>query len=176
MSYHFHSSLYRITKAVRIQPCHFWVSKKRLSYFLATFPENHWFWPVWMYYERGGCALIASLCLRGLGHAIALGYVTMASFLCTQYDVSFSHLRSAVGVSFDMKKACRRRTVPLFKKLWDIIFFLGTITFWAVSRDNLRGQKSLGPLKMSLETAQKFIVPQKKNYVPQFLKQRDINS
>jgi hypothetical protein len=29
---------------------------------------------------------------------------------------------------------------------------------------------------MSLETAQKIIVPQKKNYVPHFLKQRDINS
>jgi hypothetical protein len=29
---------------------------------------------------------------------------------------------------------------------------------------------------MSLEMAQKVIVPQKKNYVPQFLKQRDINS
>ncbi len=42
--------------------------------------------------------------------------------------------------------------------------------------DNLRGQKSLGPLKMSLEMAHKIIVPQKKNYVPQFLKQRDINS
>jgi hypothetical protein len=37
-------------------------------------------------------------------------------------------------------------------------------------------QKSLGPLKMSLEMAHKVIVPQKKNYVPQFLKQRDINS
>jgi hypothetical protein len=37
-------------------------------------------------------------------------------------------------------------------------------------------KKSLGPLKMSLEMAQKVIVPQKKNYVPQFLKQRDINS
>jgi hypothetical protein len=44
------------------------------------------------------------------------------------------------------------------------------------ARDNLRGQKSLGLLKMSLEMAQKVIVPQKKNYVPQFLKQRDINS
>jgi hypothetical protein len=33
--------LYRITKAVRIQPCHFWVSKKRLSYFLAAFPKNY---------------------------------------------------------------------------------------------------------------------------------------
>jgi hypothetical protein len=29
---------------------------------------------------------------------------------------------------------------------------------------------------MSLEIAQKVIVPQKNNYVPQFLKQRDINS
>jgi hypothetical protein len=57
--------------------------------------------------------------------------------------------------------------VPLFKKIWDIIFFWG---------DNLRGQKSLGPLKMSLEMAQKVIVQQKKNYVPHFLKQRDINS
>ncbi len=44
------------------------------------------------------------------------------------------------------------------------------------ARDNLRGQKSLGPLKMSLEMAHKVIVQQKKNYVPQFLKQRDINS
>ncbi len=30
------------------------------------------------------------------------------------------------------------------------------------SRDNLRGQKSLGPLKMSLEMAHKVIVPPKK--------------
>jgi hypothetical protein len=43
-------------------------------------------------------------------------------------------------------------------------------------RDNLKGQKSLGPLKMSLEMAHKVIVPPKKNYIPQFLKQRDINS
>jgi hypothetical protein len=51
------------------------------------------------------------------------------------------------------------------------------ICSWSVcARDNLRGQKSLGPLKMSHEMAHKVIVPQKKNYVPQFLKQRDINS
>ncbi len=78
---------------------------------------------------------------------------------------------------------------PLFKKLRDIIFFLGYNNFlshfsghfegastFLRARDNLRGQKSLGPLKMSLEMAQKVIVPQKNNYVPQFLKQRDINS
>jgi hypothetical protein len=34
--------------------------------------------------------LITSLCLRGLGHAIASGYVTMAPFLCTWTSVSFS--------------------------------------------------------------------------------------
>ncbi len=54
-------------------------------------------------------------------------------------------------------------------------FFFGTIVR-RCARDNLRGQKSLGPLKMSLEMAQKVIVPQKKSYVTEFLKQRDINS
>ncbi len=70
--------------------------------------------------------------------------------------------------------------VPLFKKLWDIIFFCETITLWAISRDILRGPRlfyplncpkrsegqfrgqSQGPLKMSLEMAHKVIVPQKK--------------
>jgi hypothetical protein len=37
------------------------------------------------------------------------------------------------------------------------------------ARDNLRGQKSLGPLKMSLEMAQKVIVPQKKIMSRSFL-------
>jgi hypothetical protein len=69
--------------------------------------------------------------------------------------------------------------VPLFKKLWDIIFFC-----WdnhnhnhnhnhnqkkVCARDNLRGQKSLGPLKMSLEMAHKVIVPQKKIMSSSFL-------
>jgi hypothetical protein len=39
--------------------------------------------------------------------------------------------------------------------------FLCTGTFLC-ARDNLRGQKSLGPLKMSLEMAHKVVVPQKK--------------
>ncbi len=68
----------------------------------------------------------------------------------------------------------KNTNVPLFMKLWDIIFFCGTITLWAISRDILRGprlfwplncfqgSKSLGPLKMSLEMAHKVIVPQKK--------------
>ena len=38
------------------------------------------------------------------------------------------------------------------------------------------GPKSRGPLKMSREMAHNVIVPPKKNYIPQFLKQRDINS
>jgi hypothetical protein len=37
------------------------------------------------------------------------------------------------------------------------------------ARDNLRGQKSLGPLTMSLEMAQKVIVPQKKIMSRSFL-------
>ena len=70
--------------------------------------------------------------------------------------------------------------VPLFMKLWDIIFFLGDNNFLSHFSGHfegastfltpklslaslgtiIRGQKSLGPLKMSLEMAQKVIVPQ----------------
>ena len=75
---------------------------------------------------------------------------------------------------------CITINVPLFKKLRDIIFFCGTITFWAISRDILRGprlfwplkfrgQKSRGPLKMSREMAHKVIVPQKKIRSQSFL-------
>ena len=66
--------------------------------------------------------------------------------------------------------------VPLFKKLRDIMFFCGTITLLAISRDNLRGQKSLGPLKLSREMDHKVILLQKKHYVPNFLKQRNIGN
>ena len=45
-----------------------------------------------------------------------------------------------------------------------------------MSSGQFKGSKSLGPLKMSLEMAHKVIVPPKKNYIPQFLKQQDINS
>ena len=62
--------------------------------------------------------------------------------------------------------------VPLFKKIWDIIFFFETITFVAISRDILRGPRLFLPLEM----AKKVIVPHTKNYVLQFLKQRDIYS
>ncbi len=57
-----------------------------------------------------------------------------------------------------------------------VLNFASTVFFDTCARDNLRGQKSLGPLKMSLEMAHKVILPPKKNYIPQFLKQRDINS
>ena len=74
----------------------------------------------------------------------------------------------------------KNTNVPLFKKLWDLIFFCGTITLWAISRDILRGprlfwplkfrgQKSRGPLKMSREMAHKVIVPQKKIMSQSFL-------
>ncbi len=39
--------------------------------------------------------------------------------------------------------------VPLFKKLRDLIFFGGTITLWAISRDILRGPRLFWPLKLS---------------------------
>ncbi|MFN9910620.1 MAG: hypothetical protein ACK56F_31675, partial [bacterium] len=44
------------------------------------------------------------------------------------------------------------------------------------SEGQFRGQKSRGPLKMSRKMAQKVIVPKKENYVPKFLKQRDIGN
>jgi hypothetical protein len=41
--------------------------------------------------------------------------------------------------------------------------------YWDCARDNLRGQKSLGPLKMSLEMAHKVIVQQKEIMSRSFL-------
>ena len=90
MSYHFHSSLYRITKAVRFQPCHFWVSKKRLSYFLAAFLKITEIWPVYTYYGGGGGAMITSLlpawletriCLRLRQHGLNPVYLVQCLFL-----------------------------------------------------------------------------------------------
>ncbi len=54
----------------------------------------------------------------------------------------------------------KNTNVPLFKKLWDLIFFCGTITLWALSGDIL---------KMSLEMAHKVIVTQKKIMSRSFL-------
>ncbi len=57
------------------------------------------------------------------------------------------------------------------KKYWDVMYTLRPSTFFdffdpkivpSAAWDNSRGQKSLGPLKMSLEMAHKVIVPQKK--------------
>ena len=60
-----------------------------------------------------------------------------------------AYRKPPVIVKLTPERSCYPLTinVPLFKKL----------------RDNLRGQKSLGPLKMSLEMAHKVIVPPKKN-------------
>jgi hypothetical protein len=66
-----------------------------------------------------------------------------------------------------------------------VFFFVSTVLNFASTVLNFASTvfffvstvlKSLGPLKMSLEMAHKVIVPPKKNYIPQFLKQRDINS
>jgi hypothetical protein len=72
------------------------------------------------------------------------------------------------------------KTVQKKRNCGTKFFFGGTITLWAISRDILRGPRLFWPLKLSraqsLEMAHKVIVPPKKNYIPQFLKQRDINS
>ncbi len=49
--------------------------------------------------------------------------------------------------------------VPLFKKIWDIIF-----------------KKVEAPSKCPEKWLKKLLSPPQKNYVPHFLKQRDINS
>ncbi len=100
MFYHFHSSLHRITKAVRIQPYHFWVSKKRLSCFLAAFLENHWIGlftctmrgggrhdnvtlPVWL-----GTRNCLRLRQRGLNpmHLVRCLFLLSPPFLCVAYS------------------------------------------------------------------------------------------
>jgi hypothetical protein len=55
--------------------------------------------------------------------------------------------------------------VPLFKKLWDIIFFWDN-NFLSHFSGHFEGAS----------TRLKKLLSHKKNYVPQFLKQQDINS
>ncbi len=59
--------------------------------------------------------------------------------------------------------------VPLFKKLWDIIFFLGQSLYEPFLGTLWGGLDFFGPLKMSLEMAHKVIVPQKKIMSRSFL-------
>ena len=113
MSYHFHSSLYRITKAVRIQPCHSWVSKKRLSYFLAAFPESHWFLSMGLYYEGGAviahkARLLIACGGRGWREHPPLPYIQ--SNACRFLFLLFSYLRFAEAASFDKKELRRSYT------------------------------------------------------------------
>jgi hypothetical protein len=55
--------------------------------------------------------------------------------------------------------------VPLFKKLWDIIFFLRDNNFLIHFSGHFEGASTFLTPKLSLEKAQKVIVPPKKNYV-----------
>ncbi len=75
------------------------------------------------------------------------GFTLLASPLPQQHLPYSQSLRAQLGGLLQEVKLTIN--VPLFKKLRDIIFFCGTITLWAISRDILRGQKSGGPLKMS---------------------------
>jgi hypothetical protein len=53
--------------------------------------------------------------------------------------------------------------------------FEGASTFLLRS-GQFKGSKKSWPPQNALEMAHKVILPPKKNYIPQFLKQRDINS
>jgi hypothetical protein len=83
--------------------------------------------------------------------------------------------------------------VPLFKKLWDIIFFFWDNNFLSHFSGHFEGASTFLTPKLSLAApgtiygVKKVLAPSKcpskrlkkllyKNYVPQFLKQRDINS
>jgi hypothetical protein len=52
--------------------------------------------------------------------------------------------------------------VPLFKKIWDIIFFFWDNKFLSHFSGHFEGASTFLTPKLSLETAQKVIVPQKK--------------
>jgi hypothetical protein len=67
--------------------------------------------------------------------------------------------------------------VPLFKKLWDIIFFFWDNNYLSHFSGHFEGALTfLTPSKCPLKWLKKLLSRKKKNYVPQFLKQRDINS
>jgi hypothetical protein len=64
-----------------------------------------------------------------------------------------SSMLSIHGMTASINWVCPAINVPLFKKLRDIIFFCGTITLWAISRDILRGpKKSIAALLFSLRS------------------------
>ena len=66
--------------------------------------------------------------------------------------------------------------VPLFKKIWDIIFFWGQSLFEPFLGTFWGGLDFFGPPQKVPWNSSKKNCPAKKNYVPQFLKQRYINS
>jgi len=72
-------------------------------------------------------------------------------------------------------KGHKNTNAPLiFENLGYYFFFI-----WAnyiMRSGQFRGQKSLGPLEISLEKAHYVVCPQKKNNIPHFQNQRCINS
>ncbi len=130
MSYHFSSSLYRITKTVRIQLCHSWVSKKSLSYLLAVFLENHWNWPVCVLLKGGGAAIVHQT--RLLSHVGGEGRVRVPTSdphtinACWFLFLLFAYLLVAEAASFDKKELCRSDTeviVPIFSIYLTFCFY-----------------------------------------------------
>ncbi len=70
----------------------------------------------------------------GQCRGIIFGHYNKMAWLI-KLPVAYRELRDRITIN-----------VPLFKKLRDIIFFGGTITLWAISRDILRGQDFFDPL------------------------------
>ena len=123
MSYHFHSSLYRITKAVRFQPCHLQVSKKRLSYFLAAFSQNHWKLACLCTIEGGGSYSAprpASYRMWRVRQGCEYPPLTHIQSNARRFLFLLSaYLLVAEAASFDKKELCRSDTNPLLcYRIW----------------------------------------------------------
>ncbi len=106
------------------------------------------------------------------------------------------NLQGYVSYPAAIRMVCITINVPLFKKMRDIIFFLrdnnflsrfegnfeGAKTFLTpyivprCARDNLGVKKVEAPSKCPEKDSKSYCSKKKKNYVPNFLKQRDIGN
>jgi hypothetical protein len=120
------------------------------------------------------------------GFFVKLGY--FAGFPIVTSTLKHSVIYVKIGefkkiVSQKEIKGHKNTNAPLILKIWDFIFFWfwsnyimghfsgyfeGASTFLT---PKFRGQKSLGPLEISLEMANYVVIPQKKNNIPHFQNQ-----
>ncbi len=139
MSFHFHSSLYGITKTVRFQPCHSWVSKKSLSYILAAFLKNHWNWPVCVLLRGGGAAIVHQA--RLLSHVGGEGRARVPTSdphtinACWFLFLPFAYLLVAEAASFD-KKSYAGAIHPICGKISFFFKKMGTLSLFTLGTSN----------------------------------------